>query len=339
VVAGTTGRWLSQRFDVAAVRAGIRLPPALRPLAPVPAGVELDVAGVTPFFTPNGDFYRIDTALVAPQVPVEGWELRIHGMVGRELRFSYDELLERDLIESDITLTCVSNEVGGQLAGNARWLGIPLAELLAEAEVRDGADQIVGRSTDGFTTGFPVEYGVEPERGAIVAFGMNGEPLPVTHGFPARLVVPGLYGSVSATKWLTEIELTTFDAFDAYWAQREWSVLAPIKTFSRIDSPRPLERIPRGRRGIAGVAWAQTVGIDAVEVRVDGGDWMPAQLGEELNDVTWRQWTLPYEFTESGSHSIECRATDRSGAIQTEDRSEPFPDGATGWHSLTTIVD
>lgn len=338
LVAGATGRALSQRFDVAALREKIRLPRAARPLPALPDGVEVDAPGITPFFTKNADFYRIDTALVAPQVPADTWSLTITGMVDRELTFTYDELLARDLVESDITLTCVSNEVGGQLAGTARWLGIPLATLLDEAGVQGGADQIVGRSTDGFTTGFPVAYGVEPDRGAIVAFGMNGEPLPVTHGFPARLVVPGLYGSVSATKWLTEIELTTFAEFDAYWAQRDWSVEAPIKTFSRIDSPKPLEKIALGRRGIAGVAWAQTVGIDKVEVRVDGGEWMPAQLGEELNDVTWRQWVLPYEFTEPGSHTIECRATDRTGAIQTEDRSEPFPDGATGWHSLVTLV-
>lgn len=338
LVAGGAGRLLSERFDVSALRDKITLPFAKKPLAEIPAAVQVDAAGVTPFFTKNSEFYRIDTALVAPQVPVDTWSLTIKGMVDNEITFTYDELLARDLIESDITLTCVSNEIGGQLAGTARWLGVPLAELLREAGVQKGADQIVGRSVDGFTTGFPTPYGIEPERGAIVAVGMNGEPLPVIHGFPARLVVPGLYGSVSATKWLTEIELTTFADFDAYWAERKWSALAPIKTFSRIDSPKPLERIPTGRRGIAGVAWAQTVGIDKVEVRVDGGEWMAAQLGEELNDVTWRQWVLPHEFTESGSHSIECRATDRTGAIQTEDRSEPFPNGATGWHSLVTLV-
>lgn len=338
LVAGGAGRLLSDRFDVSALRAKIKLPFAKKPLPEIPAGVELDAPGVTPFFTENSDSYRIDTALVAPQVPVDTWSLKFTGMVDKELEFIYDELLQRDLVESDITLTCVSNEVGGQLAGTARWLGIPLAELLEEVGVQKGADQIVGRSTDGFTAGFPVPYGTDPERGALIAFGMNGEPLPVTHGFPARLVVPGLYGSVSATKWLTEIELTTFADFDAYWAVRKWSALAPIKTFSRIDSPKPLEKIPTGRRGITGVAWAQTVGIDKVEVRVDGGEWMTAQLGEELNDVMWRQWVVPYEFTAAGSHSIECRATDRTGAIQGEDRSEPFPNGATGWHSLVTLV-
>ena len=338
VVAAGTGRALSQRFDVAAIRERIRLPGARRPLGDLPAGVQLDVEGITPFVTPNADFYRIDTALVAPQVPTDTWTLRVTGSVERELELTYEDLLARDLVEADITLTCVSNEIGGQLAGTARWLGVPLAELLAEAGVRPDADQIVGRSTDGFTSGFPVEFGTEPDRGALVAVGMNGEPLPVVHGFPARLVVPGLYGSVSATKWLTEIELTRFDRFDAYWAERDWASLAPIKTFSRIDSPRPLQRIAAGPRAIAGVAWAQTVGIDRVEVRVDGGEWMQAQLADELNDVTWRQWMVPYEFIEPGSHTIECRATDRNGAIQTEDRSEPFPDGATGWHSLVTLV-
>jgi DMSO/TMAO reductase YedYZ molybdopterin-dependent catalytic subunit len=335
-LAGGTGRWLSKRFDVAAARARILLPKALRPLPAVPEAAALEVPGLTSFITPNDRFYRIDTALVVPQIDVETWQLKVTGMVERELTFSFDDLLARDLVEADITLTCVSNEVGGQLAGNARWLGIPLEELLREAGVDDGADQIVGRSTDGYTCGFPVEAALDG-RGALVAIAMNGEPLPTRHGYPARLVVPGLYGYVSATKWLTEIELTTFERFGHYWSTRGYAVEAPIKTFSRIDTPRALGTLDAGRHAIAGVAWAQTRGIERVEVRVDGGTWTEATLADELNDVTWRQWVLPWDFT-SGRHTVECRATDGTGAIQTEERSEPLPDGATGWHSIVVIV-
>jgi DMSO/TMAO reductase YedYZ molybdopterin-dependent catalytic subunit len=335
-LAGGTGRWLSKRFDVAAARAGILLPKALRPLPAVPEAAMLDVPGLTPFITPNDRFYRIDTALVVPQIDIETWQLKVTGMVDRELTFSFDDLLARDLVEADITLTCVSNEVGGQLAGNARWLGIPLEELLREAGVADGADQVVGRSTDGYTCGFPLEAALDG-RGALVAIAMNGEPLPTRHGYPARLVTPGLYGYVSATKWLTEIELTTFERFGHYWTTRGYAVEAPIKTFSRIDTPRALGTLDAGRHPIAGVAWAQTRGIERVEVRVDGGTWTEATLADELNDVTWRQWVLPWDFT-SGRHTVECRATDGTGAIQTEERSEPLPDGATGWHSIVVIV-
>ncbi len=339
VVAAGTGRWLSNRFDVAAERARIMLPKAIRPLPKVPVGATLnDVPGITPFVTKNSDFYRIDTALVAPQVPVDTWTLKVTGMVDEPFELSYEELLDMDLIESDITLSCVSNEIGGTLAGNARWLGLPLTELLGRAGVSPDADQIVGRSTDGFTAGFPVQFGTEADRDALVAVGMNGEPLPVIHGFPARLVVPGLYGYVSATKWLTEIELTRFDRFDAYWAEREWSVDGPIKTFSRIDTPGPLATVTAGPGQIAGVAWAQTRGIERVQVRVNGGEWMDARLADELNDMTWRQWVLPFEFTGSGRVNVECRATDGTGAIQTEKRSEPFPDGASGWHSVIALV-
>ena len=336
VVAGGAGRWLSKRFDVAAARAKIVLPRARKPLAAIPGDVSFDVAGLTRFVTPNPDFYRIDTALLVPQVPVDTWKLTITGMVEHRLEFSFDDLLGRELVESDITLTCVSNEVGGNLAGNARWLGVPLVQLLQEAGVKRGADQIVGRSVDGFTAGFPTEAAFDG-RGALVAIGMNGEPLPVVHGFPARLIVPGLYGYVSATKWLTQIELTTFSRFGAYWSQRGWSDHAPIKTLSRIDTPGALARIPAGRHPIAGVAWAQLRGIDKVEVRVDQGPWQTARLAKELNTTTWRQWMLPFDF-DSGSHTIECRATDRTGAIQTEARAEPMPDGATGWHSLVVLV-
>ncbi|UDY34066.1 molybdopterin-dependent oxidoreductase [Dermatobacter hominis] len=336
VAAAATGRWLGARFSAAASRAAVVLPDALRPLAPVPAAVSVDVEGVTPFVTPNADFYRIDTALQVPQVPIEDWRLRVGGMVRRPLELSFRELTERDVVEADITLTCVSNEVGGGLLGSARWLGVRLDDLLEDAGVRRGADQVVGRSVDGYTCGFPVS--ALDGRDALVAFGMNGEPLPLEHGFPARLIVPGLYGYVSATKWLTEIELTTFDRFDQYWVPRGWDAEAPIKTSSRIDTPRGLARIPAGTTAVAGVAWAQTRGISAVEVRVDDGPWQRAELAAELNDVTWRQWVHRWEAT-PGQHSLTVRAIDGTGAIQTAERSEPMPNGSSGLHQIVVLVD
>ncbi len=335
VVAGTTGRWLSSRFSAAASRAQVVLPRALRPLPPVPAGVGVDVAGVAPFVTPNKDFYRIDTALTVPQVPVDTWRLRIDGMVRRSLELSYQDLLDHDLVEADITMTCVSNEVGGGLVGNARWLGVRLDDLLDEVDVEDRADQVVGRSVDGYTCGFPID--ALDGRDALVAVGMNGEPLPLRHGFPARLIVPGLYGYVSATKWLQQIELTRFDAFDQYWVPRGWDAQAPIKISSRIDTPKGLARTPAGRVPIAGVAWAQTRGISAVEVRVDDGGWQRAELADALNDATWRQWMLPWDAT-PGRHTLTVRAIERGGAIQTAERSEPMPNGSSGLHQIVVLV-
>jgi DMSO/TMAO reductase YedYZ molybdopterin-dependent catalytic subunit len=334
---GGLGRALDTRFDAARIRAGVRLPPPETPLAAIPRGVAFeDISGITPFTTPTADFYRIDTALTVPQVAVDSYRLSITGMVDRELQLSYADLLDRELVESDITLTCVSNEVGGRLAGNARWLGVRLDDLLSEAVIQPGADQIVGRSVDRYTCGFPVA--ALDGRDAMIALGMNGAPLPLEHGFPARLIVPGLYGYVSATKWLAEIRLTTFSDFDHYWVGRGWSAQAPIKTQSRIDTPGPLQKIPAGPTVIAGVAWAQTRGIDRVEVGIDGGDWQAAELATELSNTTWRQWRLPWQAT-PGRHDIECRATDRTGETQTETRAEPMPDGATGWHSIVVLVD
>jgi DMSO/TMAO reductase YedYZ molybdopterin-dependent catalytic subunit len=336
VGAAATGRWLSGRFSAAASRAATMLPRALRPLPAIPEGVDLGVEGVTPFTTPNADFYRIDTALTVPQVDVETWRLRIDGMVGRPLELTFDELLEREVVEADITMTCVSNEVGGGLVGNARWLGVRLDALLDEAGIDPDADQVVGRSVDGYTCGFPTA--ALDGRDALVAVGMNGEPLPLRHGFPARLIVPGLYGYVSATKWLRQIELTRFDRFDHYWVPRGYAVEAPIKTASRIDTPRGLARIPVGPTPIAGVAWAQTRGITKVEVRIDDGDWQPAELGDQLNDDVWRQWVLRWDAT-PGRHTVTVRSTDGSGAIQTEERSEPLPDGSSGLHQIVVLVD
>ncbi|MDQ3782409.1 MAG: molybdopterin-dependent oxidoreductase [Actinomycetota bacterium] len=335
-VMGGVGRLLDSRFQVGASRDTLRLPVPPQPLAAPPPATALDVAGLSPFFTPNESFYRIDTALTVPQVATEGYILAVTGMVERPLQLTFDEILQRPLVESDITMTCVSNEVGGGLVGNARWLGIRLDDLLAEAGVDPAADQIVGRSVDGYTCGFPVA--ALDGRDALVAVGMNGEPLPLEHGFPVRLIVPGLYGYVSATKWLTEIEVTTFAEFDHYWVDRGWAVEAPIKTQSRIDTPRPLTRIPPGETAVAGVAWAQTRGISGVEVRIDEGEWQQAELSEELNDTTWRQWMLAWDAT-PGRHDIAVRATDATGETQTDERVPPIPDGATGWHSIVVLVD
>lgn len=329
-----TGRRLEARFSAADSRAGITLPRPDVPAAAVPAGAEAE--GAAALFTPNATFYRIDTALTVPQVPAEGWELAVNGMVDRPLRLSYDQLLQRSIEEHDITLACVSNTVGGDLIGNARWLGVRLDDLLAEAGVDPAADQVVGRSVDGYTCGFPVA--ALDGRHALVAVGMNGEPLPLEHGFPARLIVPGIYGYASATKWLSEIELTTFADFDHYWVPRGYAVKAPIKLQSRIDRPRGLDRIPAGPFAIGGVAWAQTIGIDGVELRIDEGEWQPAELAAEINASTWRQWSFAWDAT-PGRHTIEVRAIDRTGAIQTPDRSEPLPDGATGHHTVVVLVD
>jgi DMSO/TMAO reductase YedYZ molybdopterin-dependent catalytic subunit len=333
---GATGRIWSERRGVAGQRRSIELPSAASPLPAAPPDIAVPVDGVSPFFTPTAEFYRIDTALTVPQVSVDGWRLDISGMVDRPRSLTYADLLDRELVEVDITLTCVSNEIGGSLLGTARWLGVRLDDLLADAGVDPDADQVVGRSVDGYTCGFPVA--ALDGRAALVAIGMNGEPLPLEHGYPARLVVPGLFGYVSATKWLSEIELTRFDRFDQYWVERGWVDDAPIELQSRIDTPRGLARLSAGPVAIAGVAWAQTRGIDRVEVSIDDGAWITADLAAELNDVTWRQWSVAWDAT-PGRHTITVRATDRTGAIQTADRSEPFPSGATGHHQIVVLVD
>jgi DMSO/TMAO reductase YedYZ molybdopterin-dependent catalytic subunit len=330
------GRTLRRRFSVAAARADLTLPAASEAAPPVPAGIDPDVAGITPFLTPNAGFYRVDTALVVPQVDPDTWRLRVRGMVDKELSLSLHDLLSRPLVERDLTLVCVSNEVGGTYAGNARWLGVPLRDILEEAGVHDGADQLVSRSVDGWTAGTPVAALLDG-RDALIAVGMNGEPLPVEHGFPARLVVPGLYGFVSATKWVTELELTTFDAFDGYWVKRGWAQQAPVKTMSRIDTPRGLQKVKAGRVPIAGVAWATHRGITNVEVRIDDGAWQEAQLAPVPTVDTWRQWFFSWDAP-AGSHTITCRATDGDGQTQNEQRVDPIPDGATGWHQIVALV-
>jgi DMSO/TMAO reductase YedYZ molybdopterin-dependent catalytic subunit len=320
-----------------AVRNAIRvLPKPFKRLLPIPAAAEItELKTATPFITPNKDFYRIDTALVIPQIDINTWKLNITGMVKNKLSFSYDDLLSRNLIEQDITLTCVSNEVGGILMGNARWLGIPLQELLDEAGVEADASQILGRSTDGWSAGFPLSALQKSQ--AIVAVGMNGEPLPFAHGYPARLVVPGIYGYASATKWLDTIELTTLAKAEGYWVPRGYSKEAPIKMASRIDVPRGLSTIPAGRTAIAGVAWSQTVGISRVEVSIDKGPWQQAELSEQVSIDTWRQWRLVWDAL-TGQHDIAVRCFDAKGQEQIEERVAPLPNGATGFHSVVVFV-
>lgn len=342
--AGFLGRRLtsSVQAGAAASRRDLVLPVPESPAPAVPPGADLRIRGLSSFITPTKSFYRVDTALVVPRIDAGSWRLRIHGKgVARPLTVSFQDLLGREIIERDITLACVSNEVGGPYVGNARWIGVRLADLLREAGVkppsRGGpADQIVARSVDGMTIGTPVET-VMDGRDAILALGMNGEPLPFAHGFPVRMVVPGLYGYVSACKWIKDIELTTFASYDAYWVRRSWSQQAPVKTESRIDTPRPFASPEPGIVPVAGVAWAQHRGISRVEVRVDGGAWHPARLAAQDNRDTWRQWVWEWPAT-SGRHTLEVRATDGTGATQTGERVGTVPDGATGRHSVVVDV-
>lgn len=342
--AGYLGRRVtaSGQAGASASRGAVTLPVPGSAAPAVPRGADLDLRGLSSFITPNKSFYRVDTALVVPRLDAGRWRLRIHGKgVRRPLTVGFQDLLERELIERDITLTCVSNEVGGPYVGNARWIGVRLADLLREAGVKPpseggSADQLVSRSVDGMTIGTPVED-VMDGRDAMLALGMNGEPLPFDHGFPVRMLVPGLYGYVSACKWIKDIELTTFDAYDAYWVRRDWSQRAPVKTQSRIDTPRPFASPKAGTVPVAGVAWAQHRGIARVEVRVDGGPWQTARLAAEDSRDTWRQWVWDWPAT-SGGHTLEVRATDRTGATQTAERAGTVPNGATGRHSVVVDV-
>ena len=302
-------------------------------VAEATAGSVGSTPGISPLVVPNDSYYRIDTALTTPQVDPANWSLTIRGMVDNEVTYTYDDLLARAETIAPVTLSCVSNEVGGNLVGNAIWRGIPLSELLDEAGVQEGATQIASRSVDGWNCGFPTEAAFDG-RTALVAVGMNDEPLPLEHGFPARLVVSGLYGYVSATKWLKEIELTTLEGFDGYWIPRGWSKLGPIKTQSRIDTPRTGQRFVTGDiLPIAGVAWAPNKGITKVEVQVDDGEWVEATLGESLGSDAWIQWMVPWTATE-GRHIISVRATDSTGETQTSQPAPPAPSGATGWHRV-----
>jgi DMSO/TMAO reductase YedYZ molybdopterin-dependent catalytic subunit len=335
-VAGLAGRLLAERASVAGARSALRLPkPSVTTMA-LPPGVDLHIPGLASFITSNDSFYRVDTAIVLPQVSPSSWQLRIHGMVEREITLTFDDLLRRPLIEDYVTLCCVSNPVGGPYIGNALWLGASLASLLREAGIKAGADQLFCTSVDGFTSGTPVQT-VMDGRDALLAVAMNGQPLPVAHGFPARMVVPGLYGYVSATKWVTDINVTTFAGNYAYWVPRGWSQQAPIKTECRIDVPTGVGPISAGRTAVAGVAWAQHKGIEAVQVRVDQGPWNEATLAAVPGLDTWRQWVWQWDAT-GGNHVIEARATDKTGYTQIAVQEPPEPNGATGYPSATVTV-
>ncbi len=315
------------------VRQSVSLPVADLTLpAPPPDAQFLAIDNLTPIVVPNDEFYRIDTALVVPRPDPETWRLKITGMVDNELEFSLDDLMKLSLYEDYVTIACVSNEVGGDLIGNAKWTGVRLVDLLDQAGVQAGAEQLVGKSVDGWTAGFPVELAFDG-RDPLLAIGMNGEPLPPSHGFPARLIVPGLYGYVSATKWIEEIQLTTWDDVDGYWIPRGWSKEAPIKTQSRIDHPRNNEKVTEDPLVLAGVAWAPTRGIDKVEVQLDDGEWVEAALTTPLSNKAWVQWRTDM-VAGPGEHLARVRATDSTGETQTAEEARPAPNGATGYHEI-----
>jgi DMSO/TMAO reductase YedYZ molybdopterin-dependent catalytic subunit len=339
LAAGAAGSWLGRgtadlRGPVTARVAAARVTeraPAIPPSAAFPE------MGTPTFLTSNADFYRIDTALRVPVLDPQEWSLRIHGMVGAERTLSFDDLLSRPLVERPVTLTCVSNPVGGDLISTATFTGVDLRELLLEVGVHPGADQAFSTSVDGWYTGTPVDVLMEPDRGAMLAVAMNGEALPFEHGFPVRMVVPGLYGYVSATKWVTDLELTTFDAKAGYWLRRGWAQKGPIKTESRIDTPRGFASVPAGRVAVAGIAWSQPTGIARVEVSMDGGPWLDAQLATEVSGDTWRMWWAEFDLA-TGGHSVRSRATAADGATQTAAAADPVPDGATGWPDVAFSV-
>jgi DMSO/TMAO reductase YedYZ molybdopterin-dependent catalytic subunit len=339
IAGGGAGLWFGRgvadfRGPVTAQLAGARLTER----APaIPASAAFPELGTPTFVTSNADFYRIDTALRVPVLAAEDWSLRIHGMVDTERTLTFADLLARPLVERPVTLACVSNPVGGDLISTATFTGVDLRDLLLEVGVRPGADQAFSTSVDGWYTGTPVDVLLEPGRGALLAVGMNGEALPFEHGFPVRMVVPGLYGFVSATKWITDLEFTTFDAKSGYWLQRGWSQRAPIKTQSRIDSPRGFASLPAGRVTVAGIAWSQPTGIGRVEVRVDGGPWQEAELATDVSGDTWRMWRADLDLA-PGGHSVQSRATAADGVVQTETVADPVPDGATGWPDVAFSV-
>ncbi len=336
VAAAAVGRFVGGTA-ASVSRAAIRIVRPSSPAAAVPPGADLGVAGVTPYITPNSDFYRVDTALVVPDVPAEGWSLRVHGLVDRELRFGFRDLMAMPLVERRITLTCVSNEVGGPYVGNATWIGVPMRDLLERAGVRSGADAVKSTSADGWTCGTPLSA-LTDSRNALVAIAMNGEPLPLQHGFPARMVVPGLYGYVSATKWLVDLEVTRFADFTAYWTSRGYAATAPIKMSSRIDVPRSFQTMSGGEVTFGGVAWAQAVGIAQVQVRVDDGEWHQADLGTRDGIESWRQWSWTWREATPGRHEVSVRAVDETGTTQISERAPIRPDGATGWHTVQFSV-
>jgi DMSO/TMAO reductase YedYZ molybdopterin-dependent catalytic subunit len=338
-VAGARG--VTATREVARRAAEFVLPTPRTRADPIPDAAQVEVDGMPPYLTPNEIFYRIDTALAVPRIDPATWGLRIHGLVDREVVLTFDELLAEPMLETHVTLTCVSNTVGGELAGNATWIGVPVRTLLERAGVQEGADMVLSRSIDGFTASTPLEA-LTDDRDAVLAVAMNGEALPPEHGYPVRMVVPGLYGYVSATKWLTELQVTRFADDSAYWSTRGWSERGPIKTASRIDVPRPFASVAPDAEGavmVGGTAWAQHRGIARVEVQIDDGDWREADLGAAVTEDTWVQWSLRWEGAAPGEHTLTVRATDGDGQLQTSQRANPAPDGATGWHTIEVTVE
>jgi DMSO/TMAO reductase YedYZ molybdopterin-dependent catalytic subunit len=339
LAAGTIGRLLLEKQRAPATADGL---PSVPVPAQLPSGVDiattdLTAAGLSPIVVPNADFYRIDTSFIPPTVERDGWRLKVMGLVDREVELTYAELTALPTIEQYVTIACVSNEVGGDLVGNAKWTGVALRTVLDMAGVQANADQLVGRSVDGFTAGMPVEWVMDESRVPMIAVGMNDEPLPRAHGYPARLIVPGLYGYVSATKWLAELELTRFDTFEAFWVPRGWAAKAPILTQSRIDVPKNGRTVAAGNTPVAGVAWAPDRGIRSVEVNIDDAGWEPARLSTPISSSTWVQWLYDWNAT-AGSHTIEVRATDETGEVQTQYPTNPAPDGARGHHHIQVSV-
>ncbi|MCV7361062.1 molybdopterin-dependent oxidoreductase [Mycolicibacterium neworleansense] len=323
--------------SVAAERDTSVIPPPRVPAPPIPAGVQPKGVALPSFITDAADFYRVDIALSVPQLSRDEWRLRIHGMVDREITYSFADLDRFEVVEKAVTLTCVSNPVGGEYISTGMWTGYRLHDLLRAAGVSPDADMLLSKSVDGFTVGTPMEA-LGDGRDAMLAIGLNGQPLPVEHGYPARLVMAGLYGYVSATKWVTDLELTRFDRAQAYWTRQGWAPRGPIKTESRIDVPKRGQKVPAGATTFGGVAWAQNRGVRGVEVRIDDGPWQPAQLGDAYSDQTWRLWSFPWQASSPGGHTITVRATDNTGAVQTSDETPTVPDGATGWHSVNFTV-
>ena len=338
VASGALGAVITRLVhSVAADRNSLTLPRPHTSAPPIPADVQPKGVALPSFVTASADFYRVDTALVVPQLSHGDWRLRIHGMVDREATYSFADLADFDVVEMVTTLTCVSNPVGGKLISTGVWTGYRVADLLAVAGVHANADMVLSTSIDGFTAGTPVEA-LTDGRDALLAFGLNGQPLPIEHGYPARLVVPGLYGYVSATKWVVEMELTRFDRAEAYWTRQGWAPRGPIKTESRIDVPKRGQQVPMGPVVFGGVAWAQNRGVRAVEILIDDGAWQPAQQGASYSNQTWRLWSFPWQAKSPGKHTITVRATDNTGAAQTADQVGTVPDGATGWHTVDFTV-
>lgn len=338
VVSGVAGAVITRlAHSVAADRNSITLPRPRTSAPPIPADVQPNGVALPSFVTAGADFYRVDTALSVPQLSHGDWRLRIHGMVDHETTYSFDDLAHFDLVETVTTLTCVSNPVGGNLISTGVWTGYRVADLLAAARVHGDADMMLSTSIDGFTAGTPVQA-LTDGRDALLAVGLNGQPLPIEHGYPARLVVPGLYGYVSATKWVVEMELTRFDRAAAYWTRQGWAARAPIKTESRIDVPKGGQKVPMGPVVFGGVAWAQNRGVRAVEVLIDDGVWQPAEQGASYSNETWRLWRFPWQAKSPGKHTITVRATDNTGGTQTADQVGTVPDGATGWHTVDFTV-